>query len=196
MQDPRVVEGYDGSAHELQDGHLRAALLAARDRRRAAGRDLPGRDGRGAHPGPVVHRLAAGREPDVPAVPAGRFGPGPDRHHRSARARGRAGEGRRAREGRAMTTYTVDERGRDGEPDRPYTLSGTLEVVHTRDGGARPEHVLVYRRDDGRRVVEFRTGRSARDGAGAGYAVVAPEDLRRVIVEGCAGPQARAVARP
>jgi len=24
---------------------------------------------------------------------------------------------------------------------------------------------------------------------------VAPEDLRRVIVEGCAGPQARAVAR-
>ena len=28
-----------------------------------------------------------------------------------------------------------------------------------------------------------------------GYAVVAPEDLRRVIVEGCAGPQARAVAR-
>jgi hypothetical protein len=93
-----------------------------------------------------------------------------------------------------MATYTVDERGRDGEADRPYTFGGTLEVVHTRDGGARPEHVLVYRRDDGRRVVEFGTGRSARDGAG-GYAVVAPEDLRRVIVEGCAGPQARAVAR-
>ena len=94
-----------------------------------------------------------------------------------------------------MTTYTVDERGRDGEPDRPYTFGGTLEVVHTRDGGARPEHVLVYRRDDGRRVVEFRTGGSARGGAGDGYAVVAPEDLRNTIVEGCAGPQARAVAR-
>jgi hypothetical protein len=94
-----------------------------------------------------------------------------------------------------MATYTVNERGRDGEADRPYTFGGTLEVVHTRDGGARPEHVLVYRRDDGRRVVEFRTGGPARGGAGDGYAVVAPEDLRRVIVEGCAGPQARAVAR-
>ena len=94
-----------------------------------------------------------------------------------------------------MATYTVDERGRDGEAGRPYTFGGTLEVVHTRDGGARPEHVLVYRRDDGRRVVEFRTGGSARGGAGDGHAVVAPEDLRRVIVEGCAGPQARAVAR-
>ena len=94
-----------------------------------------------------------------------------------------------------MTTYTVNERGRDGEPDRPYTFSGTLEVVHTRDGGARPEHVLVYRRDDGRRVVEFRTGGPELGGAGDGYAVVAPEDLRRVIVEGCAGPQAGAVAR-
>ena len=92
-----------------------------------------------------------------------------------------------------MATYTVDERGRDGEAGRPYTFGGTLEVVHTRDGGARPEHVLVYRRDDGRRVVEFRTG--GRPHGGTGYAVVAPEDLRRVIVEGCAGPQARAVAR-
>ena len=81
-----------------------------------------------------------------------------------------------------MATYTVDERGRDGEADRPYTFGGTLEVVHTRDGGARPEHVLVYRRDDGRRVVEFRTGGPAR--GGAGHAVVAPEDLRRAIVEG------------
>ena len=92
-----------------------------------------------------------------------------------------------------MTTYTVNERGRDGEPDRPYTFGGTLEVVHTRDGGARPEHVLVYRRDDGRRVVEFRTGGPAR--GGAGHAVVAPADLRNTIIEGCAGPQARAVAR-
>ena len=94
-----------------------------------------------------------------------------------------------------MATYTVNERGRDGKADRPYTFGGTLEVVHTRDGGARPEHVLVYRRDDGRRVVEFRTGRLPRGGTGDGYAVVAPEDLRRTIVEGCAGPQARAVAR-
>ena len=94
-----------------------------------------------------------------------------------------------------MATYTVDERGRDGEADRPYTFGGTLEVVHTRDGGARPEHVLVYRRDDGRRVVEFRTGGPPRAGTSDGYAVVAPEDLRRVVVEGCAGPQARAVAR-
>ena len=51
-----------------------------------------------------------------------------------------------------MATYTVDERGRDEKEGRPYTFGGTLEVVHTRDGGARPEHVLVYRRDDGRRV--------------------------------------------
>ena len=94
-----------------------------------------------------------------------------------------------------MATYTVDERGRDGEADRPYTFDGTLEVVHTRDGGARPEHVLVYRRDDGRRVVEFGTGRLLRGRTGDGHAVVALEDLRRVIVEGCAGPQARAVAR-
>src|SRR3954451_7790240 len=94
-----------------------------------------------------------------------------------------------------MATYTVDERGRDGEADRPYTFGGTLEVVHTRDGGARPEHVLVYRRDDGRRVVEFRTGGRRWGRTDDGYAVVAPEDLRRVIVEGCAGPQARAVAR-
>src|SRR5436305_11906921 len=94
-----------------------------------------------------------------------------------------------------MATYTVDERGRDGEAGRSYTFSGTLGVVHTRDGGARPEHVLVYRRDDGRRVVEFRTGGPPRAGAGDGYAVVAPEDFRRVIVEGCAGPPARAVAR-
>src|SRR4051794_29836167 len=75
-----------------------------------------------------------------------------------------------------MATYTVNERGRDGEADRPYTFGGTLEVVHTRDGGARPEHMLVYRRDDGRRVVEFRTGGPPRGGAGDGYAVVAPED--------------------
>ena len=94
-----------------------------------------------------------------------------------------------------MATYTVDERGRHQKGGRPYTFRGTLEVVHTRDGGARPEHVLVYRRDDGRRVVEFRTGGPAQGGGGDGYAVVAPEDLRRVIVEGCAGPQARAVAR-
>jgi hypothetical protein len=94
-----------------------------------------------------------------------------------------------------MATYTVDERGRHEKEGRPYTFGGTLEVVHTRDGGARPEHVLVYRRDDGRRVVEFGTGGSARGGAGDGHAVVAPEDLRNTIVEGCAGPQARAVAR-
>ena len=43
-----------------------------------------------------------------------------------------------------MATYTVNERGRDEKSGRPYTFSGTLEVVHTRD--------------DGRRVVEFRTG--------------------------------------
>src|SRR3954447_18030319 len=94
-----------------------------------------------------------------------------------------------------MATYTVDERGRDGEAGPPHTLGGPPQVVHTRDGAARPEQVLVYRRDDGRRVVEFRTGGPARGGAGDGYAVVAPEDLRRVVVEGCAGPQARAVAR-
>ena len=94
-----------------------------------------------------------------------------------------------------MATYTVDERGRHQKGGRSYTFGGTLEVVHTRDGGARPEHVLVYRRDDGRRVLEFGTGGLARGGAGDGYAVVAPEDLRRTIVEGCAGPQARAVAR-
>src|SRR3954447_12027617 len=94
-----------------------------------------------------------------------------------------------------MATYTVNERGRDEKSGLPYTFGGTLEVVHTRDGGARPEHVLVYRRDDGRRGVEFRTGGPARGGAGDGYAVAAPEDLRRAIVEGCAGPQARAVAR-
>src|SRR4051812_39496863 len=63
-----------------------------------------------------------------------------------------------------MATYTVDERGRHEKEGRPYTFGGTLGVVHTRDGGARPEHVLVYRRDDGRRVVEFRTG--GRRGAG------------------------------
>src|SRR3954447_25896075 len=90
-----------------------------------------------------------------------------------------------------MATYTVDERGRHEKEGRPYTFGGTLEVVHTRDGGARPEHVLVYRRDDGQRVVEFRTQGPLRGGAGDGYAVVAPEDLRRTIVEGCAGPQAR-----
>jgi hypothetical protein len=94
-----------------------------------------------------------------------------------------------------MATYTVQERGRHERTGRPYVFGGTLEVVHTRDGGARPEHVLVYRRDDGQRVVEFRTQGPLRGGAGDGYAVVAPEDLRRVIVEGCAGPQARAVAR-
>src|SRR3954470_10142853 len=94
-----------------------------------------------------------------------------------------------------MATYTVDERGRDGEAGRPYTFGGTLEVVHTRDGGARPEHVLVYRRDDGRRGVAFRTGGPPRGGGGGGHAGVAPADLRRVVVEGCAGPQARAVAR-
>ena len=94
-----------------------------------------------------------------------------------------------------MATYTVNERGRHEKEGRPYTFGGTLEVVHTRGGGARPEHVLVYRRDDGRRVVEFRTGGPPWGGAGDGYAVVAPEDLRRVVVEGCAGPQARAVAR-
>src|SRR3954447_19543302 len=102
-----------------------------------------------------------------------------------------------------MATYTVDERGRDGKSGRPYTFGGTLEVVHTRDGGARAEHVLVYRRDDGRRVVEFRTGGPLQGGGGDGdgggggdgCGVVAPENLRNTIVEGCAGPQARAVAR-
>src|SRR3954447_25558781 len=94
-----------------------------------------------------------------------------------------------------MATCTVQERGRHERPGRPYVFGGTLEVVHTRDGGARPEHVLVYRRDDGRRVVEFKTGGPPRGGGGDGYAVVAPEGLRRTIVEGCAGPQARAVAR-
>ena len=78
-----------------------------------------------------------------------------------------------------MATYTVDERGRNGEAGRPYTFGGTLEVVHTRDGGARPEHVLVYRRDDGRRVVEFRTGGSAR---GRGW--------RRLRGRGARGPAA------
>src|SRR5690348_8400881 len=164
MRGSRAVERHHGPTHEPRDGHLRAALLAARHRRRAAGGDLPGRDGRGAHPGPVVPRLAAGREPDVPALPAGRPGPGPDRDDRPAGARGRAGAGCRGRvtphtrEGRAMATYTVNERGRHDRAGRPYTFGGTLEVVHTRGGGARPEHVLVYRRDDGRRVVEFRTG--------------------------------------
>src|SRR3954465_13362621 len=67
-----------------------------------------------------------------------------------------------------MATYTVQERGRHERPGRPYTFGGTLEVVHTRDGGARPEHVLVYRRDDGRRVVEFRTGGPGRGGGGGG----------------------------
>src|SRR4051794_41982590 len=95
-----------------------------------------------------------------------------------------------------MATYTVNERGRDEKSGRPYTFGGTLEVVHTRDGGARPEHVLVYRRDDGRRVVEFRTGGPARGGGGDGYAVVAPEDLRRGGCEGGARARARAPGPP
>lgn len=94
-----------------------------------------------------------------------------------------------------MATYTVNERGRDVGTGRPYTFGGTLEVVHTRNSGVRLEHVAVYRRDDGRRVVEFRTQGLLRGEAGDNYAVVAPEDLRRVIVEGCAAPQAQAVAR-
>ena len=61
-----------------------------------------------------------------------------------------------------MVTYTVNERGRHEKEGRPYTFGGTLEVVHTRDGGARPEHVLVYRRDDGRRVVRARRAAAGR----------------------------------
>jgi hypothetical protein len=95
-----------------------------------------------------------------------------------------------------MTTYTVDERERHGKTGRPHTFSGTLEVVHTRTNGTRLAHVTVYRRDDGQHVVEFRTEDLLRsDLVGDNYAIVAPEDLRRVIVEGCAGPQAHAVAR-
>jgi len=97
-----------------------------------------------------------------------------------------------------MATYTVDERGRDGEAGRPYTFGGTLEVVHTRDGGARPEHVLVYRRDDGRRVVEFRTQGPLQGGAGDGYAVVVargPAARDRRGLRRAAGPRRDPPAR-
>src|SRR4051794_28721796 len=217
MPDPHAEESSDGPTHEPREGHLRAAVHAARDRRRAAGGDLPGRDRRGAHPGPVVPRLAAGREPDVPAVPAGRFGPGPDRHHRSARAGGRAGEGRR--EGELWL--------REGEGRWRRTRSTSAGVTGRRTGptpsAARSRSCTPAAAALGRSTSSCtgaataaggsRSGRGGRRGGGGGagtrggpprargggggdgYAVVAPEDLRRVIVEGCAGPQARTVAR-
>ena len=95
-----------------------------------------------------------------------------------------------------MATHTVHDRDRHEEKGRPYTFDGTLEVVHTAIGGARVEHVAVYRRDDGRHVVEFRKrGLLPGDPATDTYQVVSPEDLRRAIVEGCGTAQARSVAR-
>jgi hypothetical protein len=95
-----------------------------------------------------------------------------------------------------MATYTVHDRGRLGKESRPYTFTGTLEVLHTSDNRIQHEHVAVYRRDDGQYVVEFKTqGLLRGDLVGDSYAIVAPEDLRRVIVGGCSEPQARTVAR-
>jgi hypothetical protein len=95
-----------------------------------------------------------------------------------------------------MATYTIHERRRHERTGRPYTFGGTLEVVHTHNSGTRLEHVAVYRRDDGQRVLEFRMRGLLRGDLGADtYEIASPEDLRRVIIEGCAGPQARAVGR-
>jgi hypothetical protein len=95
-----------------------------------------------------------------------------------------------------MATYTVRDRGRHEATGRPYSFAGRLEVVHTRRGRSGTEQVSVYRRDDGRRVVEFSKRALGRDDLGVDtYAVVSPEDLPRAIVAGCAEPQACAVAR-
>src|SRR5687767_4775811 len=56
------------------------------------------------------------------------------------------------------------------------------EVLHTFDSRVQREQVAVYRRDDGQYVVEFTTqGLRRGDLVGGSYAIVAPEDLRRVI---------------
>jgi hypothetical protein len=96
-----------------------------------------------------------------------------------------------------MATYTVHDRDRLGRASRPCTFTGTLEVLHTFDGRARPEHVAVYRRDDGRHVVELRgQARPLGDPAVDTYEVVAtPEDLRRAVASRCGEAQARAVTR-
>ena len=96
-----------------------------------------------------------------------------------------------------MATYTVHDRDRLGRASRPCTFTGTLEVLHTYDGGVRLGHVAVYRRDDGRYVVELRgQARSSGDPAVDTYeTVTTPEDLRRVVVSRCGEAQARAVTR-
>jgi hypothetical protein len=96
-----------------------------------------------------------------------------------------------------MATYTVHDRDRLGRESRPCTFTGTLEVLHTFDGGGRLEHVAVYRRDDdGWHVVEFEgQARLRGDPAVDTYEVVTPEDLRRAIVSRCGEAQARTVAR-
>ena len=95
-----------------------------------------------------------------------------------------------------MATHTVRDRGRHEATGRPYTFAGRLEVVHDWRGRFGDERVAVYRRDDGRHVVAFARRAPGRGDLGAEtYAVVSPGDLPRAIVAGCAGPQARAVAR-
>ena len=95
-----------------------------------------------------------------------------------------------------MAGYTVDERERHGKTESALHVQRHARGRAQPQPGPRLEHVAVYRRDDGQRVVEFRTqDLLGGDLPGDNYAIVAPEDLRRVIVEGCAGPQADAVAR-
>ena len=96
-----------------------------------------------------------------------------------------------------MATHTVRDRGRHEATGRPYTFAGRLEVVHDCRGRLGDERVAVYRRDDGRHVVAFARRAAGREGdpGAETYAVVSPGDLPRAIAAGCAGPQARAVAR-
>jgi hypothetical protein len=95
-----------------------------------------------------------------------------------------------------MATYTVHDRDRLGRESRPYTFTGTLEVLHTSDSRDRLEHVTVYRRDDGQYVVELKKQTRLRgDPAVDTYEVVTPENLRRAVVSRCGEAQARTVTR-